>query len=162
MSILNADLHCHSVVSDGTLTPEALALLERHPWPGNVRELGNVIERLVLLADHPLVHAPELARHLATAPSLATAVPPAPPAPAFTQGFTSAFPPAQATPAPGWGTSAAAPPLVRPHWGAQSHSAAELGDALARHHGNRSRAAQSLGLTLRQFTYRLEKAGLKP
>jgi hypothetical protein len=26
VSILNADLHCHSVVSDGTLTPEALAL----------------------------------------------------------------------------------------------------------------------------------------
>ena len=26
MSILNADLHCHSVISDGTLTPEALAL----------------------------------------------------------------------------------------------------------------------------------------
>ena len=25
MSILNADLHCHSVVSDGTLTPEVLA-----------------------------------------------------------------------------------------------------------------------------------------
>ncbi len=25
MAILNADLHCHSVVSDGTLTPEALA-----------------------------------------------------------------------------------------------------------------------------------------
>lgn len=25
MSILNADLHCHSVVSDGTMTPEALA-----------------------------------------------------------------------------------------------------------------------------------------
>ena len=25
MSILNADLHCHSVVSDGTLTPEQLA-----------------------------------------------------------------------------------------------------------------------------------------
>lgn len=25
MSILNADLHCHSIISDGTLTPEALA-----------------------------------------------------------------------------------------------------------------------------------------
>ncbi|MCP6669507.1 PHP domain-containing protein, partial [Klebsiella pneumoniae] len=25
MSILNADLHCHSVVSDGTLAPEQLA-----------------------------------------------------------------------------------------------------------------------------------------
>ncbi|HEX5737292.1 MAG TPA: PHP domain-containing protein, partial [Hydrogenophaga sp.] len=23
--IINADLHCHSIVSDGTLTPEALA-----------------------------------------------------------------------------------------------------------------------------------------
>ena len=28
-SILNADLHCHSVVSDGTLTPEALAARAR-------------------------------------------------------------------------------------------------------------------------------------
>jgi predicted metal-dependent phosphoesterase TrpH len=25
MHTINADLHCHSVVSDGTLTPEALA-----------------------------------------------------------------------------------------------------------------------------------------
>ena len=25
VNILNADLHCHSVISDGTLTPEALA-----------------------------------------------------------------------------------------------------------------------------------------
>ena len=29
MSTLNADLHCHSVMSDGTLTPEALADAER-------------------------------------------------------------------------------------------------------------------------------------
>ena len=28
-SILNADLHCHSVISDGTLTPEALAIRAR-------------------------------------------------------------------------------------------------------------------------------------
>jgi len=33
--------------------------------------------------------------------------------------------------------------------------------ALVEHHGNQSRAAQSLGLTLRQFAYRLRKAGLK-
>ena len=29
MTTLNADLHCHSVVSDGTLTPEALAARAR-------------------------------------------------------------------------------------------------------------------------------------
>jgi predicted metal-dependent phosphoesterase TrpH len=40
-SILNADLHCHSVVSDGTLTPEALA----------ERARGNGVE-LWSLTDH--------------------------------------------------------------------------------------------------------------
>ncbi len=41
MSSLNADLHCHSVVSDGTLTPEALA----------ARASGNGVE-LWSLTDH--------------------------------------------------------------------------------------------------------------
>ena len=41
MTILNADLHCHSVVSDGTLTPEELA----------VRAVGNGVE-LWALTDH--------------------------------------------------------------------------------------------------------------
>ena len=36
---LNADLHCHSVVSDGTLTPEALA-----QRAGEVAGIGNVLE----------------------------------------------------------------------------------------------------------------------
>jgi len=39
------------------LAPGALARLEAHDWPGNIRKLGNLIERLVLLADHPLVSA---------------------------------------------------------------------------------------------------------
>lgn len=33
------------------LSPEARAVLLRHPWPGNVRELRNAIETMVLLAD---------------------------------------------------------------------------------------------------------------
>jgi predicted metal-dependent phosphoesterase TrpH len=41
VSILNADLHCHSVVSDGTLTPEALA----------TRAAANGVE-LWALTDH--------------------------------------------------------------------------------------------------------------
>jgi Nif-specific regulatory protein len=36
-----------------------------------------------------------------------------------------------------------------------------LQGALAQAQGNQSRAAQSLGLTLRQFSYRLRKAGLR-
>ena len=40
-----------------TLTPDARAALLAYPWPGNVRELANVIERLALLSEGPLVAA---------------------------------------------------------------------------------------------------------
>jgi Nif-specific regulatory protein len=50
---------------------------------------------------------------------------------------------------------------VRDYQSAGSHDVAQLSAALAQHGGNQSRAAQSLGLTLRQFAYRLKKAGLR-
>jgi Nif-specific regulatory protein len=46
------------------LTPDALARLARHAWPGNIRELTNVIERMVLLADVPLVQEATVQRLL--------------------------------------------------------------------------------------------------
>lgn len=125
------------------LSPDALARLEEHPWPGNIRELGNVIERLVLLANDTLVTRAELDRFLPAAAA------PSPPSPPSAQQIVS-------------GPSlAAAAPLVRDYTPAQSHSVQVLQGALAEYHGNQSRAAQSLGLTLRQFAYRLRKAGLK-
>jgi Nif-specific regulatory protein len=50
---------------------------------------------------------------------------------------------------------------VRDYQSARSHDLQQLQAALAQHQGNQSRAAQSLGLTLRQFGYRLRKAGLR-
>ncbi len=120
------------------LAPDALARLEAHDWPGNIRELGNLIERLVLLADHTLVTAAVLERFM---PALSGTAP--------------------AMPANAPGVPASSEALVRGYQSAQSHSAQSLQDALARHQGNQSRAAQSLGLTLRQFAYRLRKAGLR-
>ena len=122
------------------LAPDALARLEAHDWPGNIRELGNLIERLVLLADHTLVTAAALERFMPEALSYAR------PAPA-----SAPIPPALP----------AAAGLVRDYQSATSHDAQTLQDALTRHQGNQSRAAQSLGLTLRQFGYRLRKAGLR-
>ena len=55
-SILNADLHCHSVVSDGTLTPEALA----------ERASGNGVE-LWALTDHDEIGGQARARAAALA-----------------------------------------------------------------------------------------------
>ncbi|MBT9467170.1 sigma 54-interacting transcriptional regulator [Hydrogenophaga sp.] len=118
------------------LAPEAMARLETHDWPGNIRELGNLIERLVLLTDHTRVTAVALERFM---PESLTPLPAAEP------------PPGRPLPA---GT-------VREYLSARSHSPQTLKDALLRHQGNQTQAAQSLGLTLRQFSYRLRKAGLR-
>ena len=124
------------------LDPGALARLEAHAWPGNIRELGNLIERLVLLADHPQVSAEALERFM---PEVVLPLPPA------SQAAGVGASELQGTPAGG----------VRDYQRAGSHSVAVLQAALSRHNGNQTMAAQSLGLTLRQFSYRLRKAGLR-
>jgi DNA-binding NtrC family response regulator len=43
------------------VSPEALAVLERHDWPGNVRELRNTIERAMLLIDRDWIEPADLA-----------------------------------------------------------------------------------------------------
>ncbi|WP_305345520.1 sigma 54-interacting transcriptional regulator [Hydrogenophaga sp.] len=126
------------------LAPEAMARLETHDWPGNIRELGNLIERLVLLTDHTRVTAVALERFMPES---------SPPAPGAVDGPRTSAPQAAPGPAPD--------ALVRDYQSANSHTAEHLRKALDQHQGNQSRAAQSLGLTLRQFSYRLRKAGLR-
>lgn len=117
------------------LAPEALAVLEAHDWPGNIRELGNLIERVVLLTERPQIQAADLRRYMPMKdrdePLAARAAQPA------------------------------VAGLVREYLPAHAHSVEALQAALHEHAGNQSRAAQSLGLTLRQFGYRLRKAGLR-
>ena len=45
---------------EATLTDDALALLRAHAWPGNVRELENAIERACILADASALDALDL------------------------------------------------------------------------------------------------------
>ena len=61
---------------------------------------------------------------------------------------------------PGTEVAPPGPALVRDYQAVQSHTAAQLQQTLAAHGGNQSRAAQALGLTVRQFSYRLRKLGL--
>jgi two-component system response regulator AtoC len=42
------------------LSPEAMSVLQEYRWPGNVRELLNVIERLVALAEGPVIGLADL------------------------------------------------------------------------------------------------------
>ncbi|MEH7256742.1 sigma 54-interacting transcriptional regulator [Bacillus toyonensis] len=46
------------------LTSDALNLLEFYSWPGNVRELQNMIERLVVSADDPVIEAEFVSKFL--------------------------------------------------------------------------------------------------
>jgi Nif-specific regulatory protein len=138
------------------LSPEALDMLTQQPWPGNIRELGNCIERMVLLADQTLLTPGQLQPYLpqaSTTPARTAAV--AKPADAMAD---APWPPVQPAASERTGT---APLGVRPYESAHSHTVQVLQHALEQHQGNQSRAAQSLGLTLRQFAYRLRKAGLR-
>lgn len=128
------------------LSPAALDRLENHPWPGNIRELGNVIERLVLLTDRAMVSVAELERFLpretASPVDVLTGV----------AAVASALHNTQVNAIPA--------PLVRDYLSVDSHTLEELQRTLALHRGNQSRAAQALGLTVRQLGYRLRKAKL--
>jgi DNA-binding NtrC family response regulator len=71
------------------LSAAALARLEAHPWPGNVRELENALHRAVLLAEGPEI-APEAIQ--LSPPRAALPDAPAPTAPALApqrQGVSS-------------------------------------------------------------------------
>jgi two-component system response regulator PilR (NtrC family) len=46
------------------LQPEVMEILESYSWPGNVRELENVVQRLVLMSDGPVVAAQHLPQPL--------------------------------------------------------------------------------------------------
>jgi DNA-binding NtrC family response regulator len=41
-------------------TPKALKALKEYAWPGNVRELQNIVHRLVIMADEPVIDVPDL------------------------------------------------------------------------------------------------------
>ena len=43
-----------------TISDEAMAALWEYDWPGNVREVENLIERLVVLTDRPVIDAEQL------------------------------------------------------------------------------------------------------
>jgi Nif-specific regulatory protein len=113
-------------------TPEALDLLESMSWPGNIRELGNSIERIVLLTEQASVSRAEVVRLLGNKAPVTTKLT-APISRSFEQT------------------------IIREYLKAESHNAENLVLAMKNFGNNQSRAAQSLGLTLRQFRYRWQK-----
>src|SRR5208282_851100 len=44
--------------------PEVVEILEEYAWPGNIRELENLVQRLVLMVDGPVIRAQHLPQHI--------------------------------------------------------------------------------------------------
>lgn len=132
------------------LTQSALDQLQLHTWPGNIRELSNFIERLVLLCEKSLVDADDIQFFLSqnkaeniqlgNRSNFTNHTPQM----SMIQPFSSSYPYDQQF-------------AVRHYARADSHEKEDLMSALQRAGGNKTRAAQLLGMTARQFSYRLAK-----
>ena len=131
------------------LAPDALSALRAYPWPGNIRELSNVMERVALLSEEPVVIAPALALGAsgiaASALDTGRAISPPPGTPSTS---------ADRGRAPGLG---------------QPDRPAGIGDeredlvrALRETGWNISQAAARLGLTRNTIRYRIDKYAVAP
>jgi two-component system response regulator PilR (NtrC family) len=109
------------------VTSEALSLLEAYHWPGNIRELENVIERAIVLGSGEMLGG--------------DALPPALLAPAQTNDTPLELPPT------GLDLDETLDRIERRY--------IEL--ALERTSGVQTRAAELLGISFRQFRYKLQK-----
>ncbi len=142
------------------IAPAAMQRLMDHPWPGNIRQLRNVLERLALLAEDSVISETEVI-HVLQSESVTTA--PTIEAPAAAMATAMGHPaPLPALPGE---------VRVRAYHSVQETDRQAIERALLECHGNKSRAAQTLGMTLRQLNYRLKildidsprkKAGKRP
>ncbi len=62
----------------GSLHPKALDALQTYSWPGNVRELENLIERMSVLVEKPVLHLEDLPDRFRNDKITATSSAPAP------------------------------------------------------------------------------------
>src|SRR6266702_7077860 len=118
------------------LSGEALAALIRYPWPGNVRQVQNVIDRLTLLTELPLIDAREVLPVLETEGNSLAPATESPPVDGVDRVELSRH--------------------------VSLDQRQRIVTALARAGGVKSRAAQQLGLTLSQLNYRIRVLGIGP
>jgi DNA-binding NtrC family response regulator len=129
------------------LSPVVAEVFRRYSWPGNVRELRNVIERVMILEDGDLITPAYLPRGLASEDAIAQADAPEPVA--------------VATEVPVEAPAAAPLPdlFMLPPEGIilDEVEMSLVRQAMARSHGNQTRAAELLGISRDQLRYRLKK-----
>jgi two-component system NtrC family response regulator len=120
---------------DDLLAPEAAEALRQHTWPGNVRELANVVEHAMILCDQGPIRLEHLPRRFSARP--APLVPAAAAHPPATQSLQN----------PG-----------KPAASLRQREVQAILDAIHRHDGNKPRAAEELGISLKTLYNKLNQA----
>jgi len=136
-----------------SLSVGGLDSLVSYPWPGNIRQLYNVLERIVLLSSSDGIDSALVDFALVTEAQ-------GQPLETLTQPVAALGASDRAP----YGSSAAsggAPESsIRSYQSVRDDESGRILAALSQSRGNKSRAAQQLGLTLRQLNYRIERLRL--
>lgn len=133
------------------LSPEARTALQTHAFPGNVRELENMLERALALCEQQRIAAEDLCLSRADAePSPAAAGLAVSPAASIPAGFAT-----QSDPAWRSTTEHAALPQAL-----EQIERETITKALEAHRWNKTKTAESLGITFRALRYKLKKLGI--
>jgi two-component system response regulator AtoC len=118
-----------------SLAEPAIAVLAQQRWPGNVRQLQNLIERLVVLSDAPVIGAEDVRRELAEhGPAVA---------------------PVGGTPAGGVETAPREMSAIDLKGAVSKAEQRQIEKALLKAKGNRDLAARLLGVSRRTLYYKL-------
>ena len=120
--------------------------LQAFYWQGNIRQLQNVVERAVLQAEGSLITEGQIDAMLTEEAGLGTP-----------HAVDAETPVTAAGPAPP-PAARAETPRYRPYERVEAGQRARLLEALRQTGGNQTHAARLLGMTLRQFRYRLAKS----
>ncbi len=130
-----------------SVSPAAIAVLQSYSWPGNVRELRNTVERMVVFARGSVLDVDDVPQEIRNAAAAASSSVSAAPATAARNdsGMTA--------PEPG-GHAAPGPLAAAPAGGTEGRTLSDMErsrilEALASCGGNRSKAAEMLGISRR-------------